>query len=412
MILKLFSFMRGYLIISVSGFSVERFINLAMNRDILLMDIKYNKSTVTMKVSIKGFKLLKPIAKKTKCRIKIVEKKGVPFFIFRYRKRKILFFGFIIMIIVLYLLSSRVWLITYTGLDRIEKNEFESYLKRQGLYVSCKKRGLDKEKIKENISKDFKEVAWVNIDFVGTKVDVFIKETIVVKEKDDYETPSNLVAKKDGVIDNIVVETGIAKVKPLDVVKKGDILITGEIDVKEDEFGVLKSYVPSNGDVLARTNYEFEFFVPYEYEEKAYTGKEKNDSRYIVFGKNIDFFNKDIKYESYNRSSVYKSLKLGENYPLPFVTIKDTYREVIPVKKTRSKKETEILANQIVDNKILREIAFDVNIVDKNIVLSENEEGILTKVLISATEDIGTWQDIEPHDENDPGENINKTQDE
>ncbi len=395
MILDLFSFLRGYLVISVSGFSVERFINLAMNRDILLRDIKYNKSTVTMKVSIKGFKLLKPIAKKTKCRIKIVEKNGLPFLIFRYRKRKVLFFGFIMLIITLYLLSTRIWLITYTGLDRVSRNELESYLKSEGLYVSAKRKDVNKEKIKEDITMEFDDIAWINIDIIGTKADVSVKETIVAKETEEYTKPSNIIAKKEGIIDNIVVKTGVAKVKPFDVVKEGDVLIEGIIEVKEDEFGVLKSYVPSNGEVLAKTKYEFEFFVPYEYEEKEYTGKTKTDTRYMMFGKAIDLHEKNISYENYTRSSVYKELKLGENYPLPFIKITDTYNEFVSVTKERTKEETKVLATQIAENKILREIAFDVNIVDKSIVLSENEEGIYAKVLVDATEDIGTWQDID-----------------
>jgi len=80
MFLSVWNYLRGYVTIEVSGFSVERFMNLASHKGIYLWDIKKYKSKIQMKVSIKGFKLLKSCAKKTKCKIVIVEKKGCPFF--------------------------------------------------------------------------------------------------------------------------------------------------------------------------------------------------------------------------------------------------------------------------------------------------------------------------------------------
>ncbi len=399
--LRLFSFLRGYLIIKVSGFSVERFINLAMNRNIYLSDIKYKDSYVLMKVSIKGFKHLKPIAKKTRCRIKIVKKCGLPFYVFRYRKRKILFFGIIFFILTIYMLSTRIWLINIDGLDRVYYQDLENYIKNEGIYLSAKKAKIDKEEVKEKIVNDFDDIAWVNINIKGTKVTLEIKETIEKKEIEETNEPANIIAKKDGIIEQIVVERGMAVVKPFDVVSKGDMLIDGTLTVKEDEFGVLKSYVHSNGKVEAKTYYRFKFDLPFEYEQKQYTGKKIVNTRLNIFNKKFDFFNKDVKYDNYTRVSVYNELNLGEDYPLPFIIIKDTYSEFTPVMNYRTLEETKALAEKIADNKILREIAFDVNIVDKKIDISENEYGIDVLVEVSCIEDIGQISQIELEDNDD-----------
>ncbi len=397
--LRLFSFLKGYVIIKVSGFSVERFINLAMNRNILLSDIQYKDSYVLMKVSVEGFKNLKPIAKKTKCHIKIVRKIGLPFFMFRYRKRKVLVTGILVFVVALYMLSSRIWLITYDGLDRLAQSDLENFLKSENLYISSKKSNFDKEKIKEQIVENFDDVAWVNIDIKGTRANVFIKETIESKKVDETNVPSNIVAKKAGIIDSIVVSTGKAVVKPLDVVKEGDLLITGELTVKEDEFGVIKNYVASNGEVLAKTYYNFDFFVPYEYEDKEYTGKQIENKRYRVFSKNIDLLNKKVNFTNYNRISTYKELNLGEDYPLPIIICTDIYSEVLPVIKTRTFDEATELGVKIAENKILRDIAFDVNIVDKKIDLSENKDGIKVTVSIVATENIVSWIELDTNEQ-------------
>lgn len=406
MSLRLFSFLQGYLIISVSGFSVERFINLAMNRNIYLSDITYKGTYVTMRVSIKGFKLLKPIAKKTKCKIKIVEKKGLPFYMFKYRKRKILALGIIFFLFSIYILSTKIWLINIEGIERVYYNELMSFVNNEGLYLSANKSDIDTLQIQEDIINAFDEIAWVNINLKGTKATIQIKETIVKKEADKSTTPSNIIATKDGIIDTIVVSNGTAVVKPYDVVKKGDILVEGTIKVKEDEFGILKTYVPSNAEVLAKTYYNYHFTVPYDYEYKEYTGKQIVDNRYKIFEKSLDLLQRDISYKNYTRTSVYNELDLGENYPLPFIVIKDTYKEFNPVIKTRSIEETKEKALEIVDNKILMELAFDVNIVDKSVKLSENSEGIEVFVSIEAVENIVDWEAINIEETQEESENI------
>ena len=69
---KLFHFLRGYVKIRVWGYSPERFINLCGNRDILLWDIARHGAYYTMCISIRGFRQLKPITKKTKTRVAIL----------------------------------------------------------------------------------------------------------------------------------------------------------------------------------------------------------------------------------------------------------------------------------------------------------------------------------------------------
>lgn len=394
MVLNFWSYLKGYVIIKVSGFSVERFINLAMNRNIYISDVHYKNDYVIMRVSIEGFKQLKPISKKTKCKVEILSKNGLPFFLFKYRKRKILSFGILFFLISIYFLSTKIWLIDIEGLHRVDESTMVSFLKNEGLYVSCNKNDVDVTKIQEDVLKKFGDIAWISIDTKGTKATINIKETIEKKEILGVDEPCNIIAKKDGIVEKVLVSKGKAVVKTNDVVYKGDILITGELTVKEDEFGVIKNYVASQGEIYAKTYYEFNFKVPYEYEEKLYTNNHIKDYRYSIFNKKIPHITKKVNYENYTRASVYNQLNLGKNYPLPFIIIKDDYKEFESVKKVRTKEEAILIAEKTVDNRILRELSFDMNIVDKNINIKENSSGIDVYVTIDAVEDIGITNKI------------------
>ena len=53
MFLALWNYLRGYVIIYVTGFSVERFINLAVNRGIFIWDIIPERNRVIMNAVLK-----------------------------------------------------------------------------------------------------------------------------------------------------------------------------------------------------------------------------------------------------------------------------------------------------------------------------------------------------------------------
>ena len=83
MFLALWNYLKGYVIIKVSGFSTERFINMASYRGIYIWDMKTYDGYIYIKVSLSGFKLLKECARKTGCKFEIVNRCGLPFFVYR-----------------------------------------------------------------------------------------------------------------------------------------------------------------------------------------------------------------------------------------------------------------------------------------------------------------------------------------
>ena len=88
---KTASKVKGYVNISVCGFFVERFLNLALKDDIKLWNLKRDVDLeVKASVSIFDYKKLVKIAKKTGCKISIVKKVGIPFLLLKYNKGLIL----------------------------------------------------------------------------------------------------------------------------------------------------------------------------------------------------------------------------------------------------------------------------------------------------------------------------------
>ncbi len=110
------NYVKGYLRIEIEGFYTERFLNICTKEKIDLWQIKRkNSSIVETNILLKDFKRLKSISKKTKSRIKIKSKNGVPFIVKKYKNRKVFIFLFFLLILSIISLSRFVWNIEITG---------------------------------------------------------------------------------------------------------------------------------------------------------------------------------------------------------------------------------------------------------------------------------------------------------
>ena len=118
----LLNYILGYVRITVEGYYIERFINICRNNKIIIWNLKRDKSVrLNLNIGIKDFKKIKKIAKKTKCKVKIIKKKGLPFLFNRYKKRKIfVIFLFIILFVITYI--SIDWNIIKFYLEYRNKN--------------------------------------------------------------------------------------------------------------------------------------------------------------------------------------------------------------------------------------------------------------------------------------------------
>lgn len=89
---------------------MERFINSCFANNIFLWNLERQKTTyLKARVGINDFKKIKKIARNTKCKVKIENKKGLPIIIHKYKKRKAFLFFFIFLFVFIFLITRSVW---------------------------------------------------------------------------------------------------------------------------------------------------------------------------------------------------------------------------------------------------------------------------------------------------------------
>ena len=102
-------YLKGYVRIRVSGYSPERFLNACRYKNIYIWDLKRVCGAYEMNLSVSGFRRLKEIIRKTGTKVCIIRRSGLPFLFHRYRKRHILFSGFILCICLILFMTRYIW---------------------------------------------------------------------------------------------------------------------------------------------------------------------------------------------------------------------------------------------------------------------------------------------------------------
>lgn len=110
---------------------------------------------------IHDFKNVVKIAKQTKCKIKIQNKKGMPFVFNRYKKRKIFAVLLLLIIAIIIALSNFVWNIEITGTDNLDKNELMSLVNSEGLTIGKRKKEINTREIINKVRLERKDIAWI-----------------------------------------------------------------------------------------------------------------------------------------------------------------------------------------------------------------------------------------------------------
>ena len=365
--------------------------NICISKKILLWNIKREKSTyLYANVGIKNFKRLKEIARTTKCKISIQEKKGLPFILNKHKKRKVFLILLIASFITLFTLSNFIWNIEITGIENISKQEIEEILQQNGLTIGTLKNKIDTQKIINTIRLNRDDIAWTGIDLIGTNAIIKIVEADLKPEIIDENDYCNIVSNKDAMIIKITAQNGTPLVKENDIVKKGSILIAGYIEGKYTG----TRYVHSEGEVLAKVWYSKNKKIDLKQNEYKQTGN--IESKYSIRIKNfvINLYKTLPNFQNYDTIVEEKKLKIFSNFYLPIEIVKNTYweKELQEIKYTKEEAQEKLIAE--IETELNEEIKDQQKIINKQINKYENENSIEIEVIYEVLEKIGVDEKI------------------
>jgi similar to stage IV sporulation protein len=296
-------------------------------------------------ISIKNYKKLKEIAKKTGMVPKIKQKIGFPFFLHRYRKRKGFFAGILICIILVYILSLFIWDINILGGSKYTPVAMIKFLNENEVYTGINKKKVDCQEIEETIRLAYNDIGWVSAEIKGTRLIIKITETNMPAPAQIAIAPSHMVAAKNCIVKEIITRAGTPLVKAGDVVQKGDILVSGILTIMDD-FLVPISRKPmvADADIICKSYYDYYEVFPMSYIDKKYSQESKSGYYISLIGKKIFLYNPRNHYAKYDIIVNENTLHVTDSFYLPFRYGTITTREYNEERKNYTEEEATLIA--------------------------------------------------------------------
>jgi len=387
----IFNYIIGYIRISIEGYYIERFINICGNEKITIWNLKRNKNVkLELNIGIKDLKKVAKIAKQTKCKIKIIKKKGLPFLFNRYRKRKLFFVFLLVIIIGLGISSNFVWNIQIVEEDKGSIENLYQDVVESGLEIGKMKSKINTKDIINKVRLKRNDIAWMGIELKGTNAIVKVVKATAKPEIVDDNEYCNIVSDKQGIITKINAQNGTIAVKVGDTVNVGTTLINGWM---EGKYTGLR-YVHAKGEIQAKVWHTKNKKILYNATEKTETGNIENKYQIKINNFEINLSKRLSKFKIYDTIVLENKFKIFSDFYLPISLVKITNKEIKEEQKNYNAEQAKDLGIEQLQEELDNEIEDKSKVVNKIINTYEKEDGIEVYVTYEVLEDIGTNEKI------------------
>ena len=344
--------MTNLIVIKVTN-HLNRFIRKCINHQINLLDVTYlDQNNILVKIMLEDYSKIKRLNYYSEIAIVKYEgseaiKKNVKRNIYLYL---IIIFSFILMDIITNFIIKIDVIHENSQIRKLVKNELENLGIKK---ISLAKDFEDLENIKNTIlDNNRSSLEWISITRIGMTYVVRIEERIITKlEKENGY--AHLVATKDALITKVISSKGSVLVRSGDYVKKGTVLISGEIRLYEE----VKGNVLAKGEVYGDVWYTTDISYPLFKEVKEYTDKKRFN---MMINNKAIFMN---KYQYFEQVKLKKLKILGFNlafyqereYKLKTINYKPEEAEKLALKKIENEFDIKLNGKgRIISQKVLK----------------------------------------------------------
>lgn len=372
--------------VKIEGKDVKRFIKTLYKRGIELLNIVYDNDSIYVKLDEANYKKLLDI--KTIYEVKLTKLYGLAKYKYLLENNIIFIISICIGFIFLISLSNIIFDVEVVHRKKEIRNLIYKELKRYNVekYNLVIPFSRQEEIVKSILDNNKDKLEWLEIERVGVKYIVRVEERIINDIKNDEEK-RHIIAKKDGIIMHIDASRGEIVKKKNEYVKKGDIIISGNISKGEE----VKNTVAATGNVYAEVWYEVDVDMPLTYREEYKTGKEKKNLTLTIFNNSyslFDFF--PYKQKRITENIIFKNnilpIKLSFNKEEELRVIDEVYTFEEATDKAVVLAREKLEAKLTGEEKILYE---------KKLKTKQNNSTIIVTVFFKVYENITAYSKIE-----------------
>ncbi len=381
-------FLRGYIDLAISGSLPETFLNIMTNSGISVWNIKSREGVIYCRTLVPNYRYICRLSRRKNVRVRVRHKHGVPFFLYRNKKRVGIFIGTVCFVLIFTILSKFIWYVDIYGNENISYSRARKTMEDLGVYEGAYKEFGSLRDLQNKALMLFGDVSWITINTEGSTAEVKITEA-AEESRDDKEKHYNIMAKCGGQIIRADVQKGMPYVSAGDAVTEGSLLIGGFVQTDSGST-ILDT---AQGTIWAKTEHSERIALP---KQKVYHAYEDS----FVTRQNADLFGLKLPLEmkclspDMQKMSFYTESSLdfkGKTAPVSLIKEHIFYIDT----------NREEIAEELAEREFTAEMALlelfsysDKKITDRNIEKSVDDDYFYYDIKYSCEEDIGQRDEI------------------
>ena len=393
MLKKTVKLLRGSVRVRAQSVYPERVLNLCSARGIEFWDLKWlSASELSFCLSRRDLRALRRAAEGIEAELSVESTAGAPFFLARFRRRYALLAGGALCCALLLVNSLFIWDFEVTGNEKVPTETILRALREQGVHRGTFAYSFKSQDICNRVLPELNDLCWLAVNVRGCKAYVQVRERVHAPERVNESAPTNVIAKRAGLVTKVRALDGEKKVLPGTSVQAGQLLIAGVVETGGTEKpSVATRFLAGKGEVWARTWYELSVRIPLTYEQKTYTGGEKH-AYALLWGENrlkLGRNGSSICHSDCDKIKNQTPWSLFGIVSLPVTWEKETYLPYETAVAARSRAEAEEIGAAVLKAQLDTLLGKDGSVTSERLASAVQGDTLLVTLSAECTEQIG-----------------------
>lgn len=328
----LLNFFRGTVHLIITGAEPEVFLNSCARKSLPFWGVEWREPFVlSLIVTRSTLSEVQKVAARCQCTLEEERRFGLPFFLLRFRRRYALLLGVAICLFAVSILPRFVMVIDVVGNETVTTVEILSALRQHGVRQGVYGPSIDRRVLVHQMLLSMEDLSFFALNLQGTRAEVIVRERAPKPELLEEKEPANVMASGTGIITQMQVFAGQPLYAVGDTVMKGEVLISGLVDIEEAAYSnadLGTSLHRAQGKVYARTWHTLKAKIPLTAQVKDFSGEEESRFTLNLMGSRMKFYrNGGISFSKYDKISTRKSWRLSDGRIMPISLEKETFRQ-------------------------------------------------------------------------------------
>lgn len=381
---SLLSLVGGVVRAECAGGFFDKFLSAALVEGVEPFDVALSGVETRFCVSARDYKKLRRAARSSQCRMRIIEKRGLPFVVRRIKNLLPLCAGIVVMLAVASALGGTVITIDIEGSSVIPRSQIMSSLARCGLEIGMPRSRVDVKRLEQQLLLDNKRLSWAAVNLSYGRAVVELRD----KHDDAHYAvgPAGvaIVARRDAQIVKITVVSGEALVKEGETVSAGQPLVAAQELMNESSWTAGVS-----AQTLGRTYFRERFEAGFYHVFRERTGRIERASSLSLGGVTLPLGAQKTSFRWYDSLEYSEPLTLF-SVRLPLIINTKEYYEI----NQRSVRLTPSAARALLLDKKAeyeRDALAQADILYQNAEFAQTERGWALDIEYICLEEIGEY---------------------